>query len=394
MSVWENQKKIIHVDMDAFYASVEQRDNPELRGKPVVVGGSPQSRGVASTCSYEARKYGIRSAMPLAEAYRRCPQAIFVPVNGRKYREVSLQINKIFHDYTPIVEPLSLDEAFLDVTGSTRLFGSAENIAKEIKARIQKELELTASVGLACNKFLAKIASDLKKPNGLVVVAPDKIQQFLDPLPVERIWGVGVKTAERLHGLNIRCVRELRQLEVEYLERLFGIGGNQLYHLARGIDERPVEIERGVKSIGREITFSEDIRDREALATFLLELTVDVGRKLRKEALKAKTINLKLRFKDFSTITRARTLDSLTNLDEDIFASSSELLQEVVLKDSVRLIGVSVSNLSDQEDSQLSLFAEPKQEKENLTKAVDQLKERFGEKSIIRARLLGKKREH
>jgi DNA polymerase IV len=380
--------------MDAFYASVEQRDDPELRGKPVVVGGSPQSRGVASTCSYEARKYGIRSAMPLAEAYRRCPQAIFVPVNGRKYREVSLQINKIFHDYTPIVEPLSLDEAFLDVTGSTRLFGSAENIAKEIKARIQKELELTASVGLACNKFLAKIASDLKKPNGLVVVAPDKIQQFLDPLPVERIWGVGVKTAERLHGLNIRCVRELRQLEVEYLERLFGIGGNQLYHLARGIDERPVEIERGVKSIGREITFSEDIRDREALATFLLELTVDVGRKLRKEALKAKTINLKLRFKDFSTITRARTLDSLTNLDEDIFASSSELLQEVVLKDSVRLIGVSVSNLSDQEDSQLSLFAEPKQEKENLTKAVDQLKERFGEKSIIRARLLGKKREH
>jgi DNA polymerase IV len=394
MSVWENQKKIIHVDMDAFYASVEQRDNPELRGKPVVVGGSPQSRGVASTCSYEARKYGIRSAMPLAEAYRRCPHAIFVPVNGRKYREVSLQINKIFHDYTPIVEPLSLDEAFLDVTGSTRLFGSAENIAKEIKARIQMELELTASVGLACNKFLAKIASDLKKPNGLVVVAPDKIQQFLDPLPVERIWGVGVKTAERLHGLNIRCVRELRQLEVEYLERLFGIGGNQLYHLARGIDERPVEIERGVKSIGREITFSEDIRDREALATFLLELTVDVGRKLRKEALKAKTINLKLRFKDFSTITRARTLDSLTNLDEDIFASSSELLQEVVLKDSVRLIGVSVSNLSDQEDSQLSLFAEPKQEKENLTKAVDQLKERFGEKSIIRARLLGKKREH
>jgi DNA polymerase IV len=394
MSVWENQRKIIHVDMDAFYASVEQRDNPELRGKPVVVGGSPQSRGVASTCSYEARKYGIRSAMPLAEAYRRCPHAIFVPVNGRKYREVSLQINKIFHDYTPIVEPLSLDEAFLDVTGSTRLFGSAENIAKEIKARIQKELELTASVGLACNKFLAKIASDLKKPNGLVVVAPDKIQQFLDPLPVERIWGVGVKTAERLHGLNIRCVRELRQLEVEYLERLFGIGGNQLYHLARGIDERPVEIERGVKSIGREITFSEDIRDREALATFLLELTVDVGRKLRKEALKAKTINLKLRFKDFSTITRARTLDSLTNLDEDIFASSSELLQEVVLKDSVRLIGVSVSNLSDQEDSQLSLFAEPKQEKENLTKAVDQLKERFGEKSIIRARLLGKKREH
>jgi DNA polymerase IV len=394
MSVWENQKKIIHVDMDAFYASVEQRDDPELRGKPVVVGGSPQSRGVASTCSYEARKYGIRSAMPLAEAYRRCPHAIFVPVNGRKYREVSLQINKIFHDYTPIVEPLSLDEAFLDVTGSTRLFGSAENIAKEIKARIQMELELTASVGLACNKFLAKIASDLKKPNGLVVVAPDKIQQFLDPLPVERIWGVGVKTAERLHGLNIRCVRELRQLEVEYLERLFGIGGNQLYHLARGIDERPVEIERGVKSIGREITFSEDIRDREALATFLLELTVDVGRKLRKEALKAKTINLKLRFKDFSTITRARTLDSLTNLDEDIFASSSELLQEVVLKDSVRLIGVSVSNLSDQEDSQLSLFAEPKQEKENLTKAVDQLKERFGEKSIIRARLLGKKREH
>ena len=281
-------RQIIHVDMDAFYASVEQRDNPELRGKPVVVGGKPKSRGVVATCSYEARKYGIRSAMPLSEAYRRCPHAVFLPVDFAKYRRVSQQLHKIFQDYTPLVEPLSLDEAFLDVTASLRLFGSAENIARELKKRIKDELNLTASIGLAPNKFLAKIASDIQKPDGFVVIDEDQIEAFLDPLPVERIWGVGPKTAEQLHELNVRTVRDLKKIDKPTLNRLFGQLGNQLYYLARGIDDRPVEPEREAKSIGREITFQQDLTDPEVLKTYLLDLSLDVGRRLRKAGLKAR----------------------------------------------------------------------------------------------------------
>ncbi|MDA8442814.1 MAG: DNA polymerase IV, partial [Peptococcaceae bacterium] len=206
MDSWTNLRKIIHVDMDAFFAAVEQRDDPALLGKPVVVGGNPHSRGVVSTCSYEARIYGVHSAMPLAEALRRCPQAIFLPVNGKKYQEASHQIRHIFLDYTPMVEPLSLDEAFLDVTASTSLYGPAPIIAQTIKDRIYRELNLTASAGVACNKFLAKLASDLRKPNGLVVVQPDMVQAFLDPLPIERIWGVGAKTAAQLRGMNVKTV--------------------------------------------------------------------------------------------------------------------------------------------------------------------------------------------
>ncbi|GAB6154281.1 DNA polymerase IV [Desulfosporosinus burensis] len=388
MDVWANCRKIVHVDMDAFYASVEQRDDPCLLGKPVVVGGRLNSRGVVSAASYEARKFGIYSAMPLAEAARRCPLAVFLPVNGEKYRAVSLQIRQIFLTYTPMVEPLSLDEAFLDVTGSTSLFGPADTIALTIKQRIQQELSLTASVGLACNKFLAKLASDLKKPDGFVVVQPDRIQEFLDPLPVERIWGVGEKTAEQLHSYNVKTVRDLRRLELGYLTKLFGTLGSQLYHLAQGIDHRLVESDRVVKSIGRETTFATDIADLEVLETTLLDLAVDVGRSLRKETLRGKTITLKVRYDDFRTLTRSRTLPRATDLEDVIYQEACSLLREVSLKQPLRLIGVTLHNLTDQIDNQLSLFEEPQQERENLTKVLDLVKEKYGEKIITRARLL------
>lgn len=388
MDAWTNLRKILHVDMDAFYASVEQRDDPSLLDKPVVVGGRPNSRGVVSAASYEARKFGIHSAMPLAEAFRRCPQAAFLPVNVQKYREVSKQIRQIFLTYTPMVEPLSLDEAFLDVTGSTSLFGPADEIALMIKQRIQQELNLTASVGLACNKFLAKLASDLRKPDGFVVVQPDRVQEFLDPLSVERIWGVGKKTAEQLHTLNIRTVRDLRNLEQGYLTQLLGVIGSQLYLLARGIDDRPVESDRVVKSIGRETTFATDIADRDLLETVLLKLSVDVGRSARKESLKGKTITLKVRYNNFRAISRSHTLTRAINLDDVIYQEVCHLLGEVALNQPLRLIGVTLSNLTDKEESQLSLFTEPRQDSENLTKVIDLVKEKYGETSITRARLL------
>ena len=388
MDAWTNLRKILHVDMDAFFASVEQRDDPSLQGIPVVVGGSLNSRSVVSAASYEARKFGIHSAMPMAEVYRRCPHAVLLPVNLPKYRAVSQQIQQIFLTYTPMVEPLSLDEAFLDVTGSLSLFGPAEKIAQLIKRRIQLELNLTASVGLACNKFLAKIASDLRKPDGFVVVQPDRIQEFLDPLSVERIWGVGKKTAKQLHTLNIRTVRDLRNLEQGYLTKLLGVIGSQLYLLARGTDERPVTSDRVVQSIGRETTFANDIADRDLLETVLLKLSVDVGRSARKESLKGKTISLKVRFNDFKTISRSHTLTQASNLDDVIYREVCQLLREVELRQPVRLMGVTLSNLTDKEESQLSLFAELTQDRENLTKVMDLVKEKYGEMSITRAKLL------
>jgi len=388
MDVWTNLRKILHVDMDAFYASVEQRDDPSLLGKPVVVGGRLNSRGVVSAASYEARKFGIHSAMPMAEVYRRCPHAVFLPVNMPKYQEVSKHIRQIFLKYTPMVEPLSLDEAFLDITGSTSLFGPADQIALIIKHRIQQELNLTASVGLACNKFLAKIASDLRKPNGFVVVHPDRVQEFLDPLSVERIWGVGKKTAEQLHAINIRTVKDLRNLDQGYLTQRLGTIGSQLYQLARGNDDRPVENDRVIKSIGRETTFATDIADWDLLEAILLDLSVDVGRSARKESLKGRTITLKVRYNDFHSISRSHTLIRASNLDDVIYQEVCQLLRAVSLKQPLRLIGVTLSNLTDKDESQLSFFSEPRQDRENLTKVIDLVKEKYGETSITRARLL------
>jgi len=384
-------RQIIHIDMDAFYAAVEQRDNPELRGKPLIIGGQPNSRGVVSTASYEARRYGVRSAMPLAQAYRRCPQGIFMPGDHGKYRAVSRQILAIYREYTPLVEPLALDEAFLDVTGCEKLFGRAEEMGWCIKERIRKEVGLTASVGVAHNKFLAKLASDLKKPDGFVVVRPDRIREFLQGLPVSRLWGVGEKTAAQLEALGLKTIGQVAQLPVEALEDKLGSWGRQLYYLARGIDDRPVKSCQQVKSVGHETTFHRDVNNKELLLTTLLDLTLETGRRLRRKGLAGRTVTLKLRYSDFETITRAATLEEATDSDNMIFSTVSGLLEREYSGKLVRLIGVTVSKLSlkDQE-GQLALFDERREKEEKLTGAMDKIKDKYGEGIITRARLLGK----
>lgn len=380
-------RAIIHCDMDAFFASVEQLRNPELRGRPVIVGGSPQSRGVVSTCSYEARKFGVRSAMPLAEAYRRCPQAVFVPPDLAAYKEISAKMHGIFYDYTPLIEPISLDEAFLDVTASAALFGNAAAIGRRIKERVKSELGLVVSVGIAHNMFLAKLASDLSKPDGFLVVDPDKVQELLDPLDIRRIWGIGEKTAERLYGMNVKTIRDLTMLDEAYLTEFFGSYCHQLYQLARGRDERTVESARQAKSIGRETTFAVDISDRDELEKCLLELTGDVARSVRREGLKAHTVTLKVKYRDFQMVTRSRTLDKPTDLEEVFFAETRRLLGTLLTKP-VRLVGVYAHNLTDGRCRQLSLFAETDEEKEKLVQTLDRIKDKYGEKIIRPARLL------
>jgi len=287
---------ILHADMDAFYASVEERDRPELVGKPVIVGGTPEKRGVVSAANYVARKYGVHSAMPAVTAHRLCPQGIYVPPRIDYYAEVSAQIRAIFERFTPLVEPLSLDEAFLDVTGSEHLFGPAVEIGRKIKQAIRQEIRLVVSAGVAPNKFLAKIASDLKKPDALVVVEPDKVQEFLDPLPVERLWGVGKQSSKVFQRLGIHTVGQLRQWPLDVLQARFGTSGEHLWKLAHGRDDRPVVREREAKSISHETTFEHDIADLEVLRAWLVDLTEQVGCRLRRHGLRGRTVQLKVRF--------------------------------------------------------------------------------------------------
>lgn len=385
------ERKIIHVDMDAFYAAVEQRDHPELRGKPVVIGGKTQFRGVVSTASYEARKFGIHSAMPLTEAYRRCPQAVFLPPDLAKYREASQKIMQIFHFYTPLVEALSLDEAFLDVTGSQRLFGNSELIGQKIKKRIKEELDLTASIGIAPNKFLAKLASDLDKPDGLVVIKLDEIKTKLWPLSVKKLWGIGGKSAQRLKELNIKTIGQLAQTDVNLLVNLLGSWGVEVHQLANGVDHRPVVPEREAHSIGHETTFSEDIGNRELLQNVLLDLAQDVGWRLRRANLKSRTIVLKMRLQDFQTITRNHTLCEETNRDDIIYQEAVKLFNKNFSgEQSLRLIGVTAAGLVDanQARRQVSLFSEEKDKSQELYQALDKINNKYGKKTITRARLI------
>lgn len=383
-------RRIIHLDMDAFYAAVEQRDNPTYRGKPVIVGGNPAARGVVSTCSYEARKYGVRSAMPLREAGRRCPHGIFLPVRMRRYQEVSAELMAILHDYTPLVEPISLDEAFLDVTGSEKLFGPAEEIAREIIDRVESELGLTASVGVAHNKFLAKVASDLQKPHGFVVVDPDKVEAFLAPLPVRRLWGVGPKTLAVLSELGINTIGDLQAVPYERLRyRLGEAAAESLSRLAFGKDERPVVPEREPKSIGHEVTFAQDTADPNIIEATLLELCDKAARRLRKEALLAKVVTLKLRDAGFKTITRQTTLASPTDLEEIFFENVRSLFAQAKWAGKpLRLVGVSLSGLERKENEQGRLFVEEEDELRRLHQAVDRIRDRFGETAVTRGRLL------
>ncbi len=378
---------ILHADMDAFYASVEERDRPELVGKPVIVGGSPEKRGVVSAANYVARRYGVHSAMPSVTAHRLCPQGVYLPPRIGYYAEVSGQIREIFERFTPLVEPLSLDEAFLDVTGSEHLFGPAEEIGRKIKQTIREELRLVVSVGVAPNKFLAKIASDLKKPDALVVVEPDKVQEFLDPLPVERLWGVGKQSSKVFQRLGIRTIGQLRQWPLDVLQSRFGSSGEHLWNLAYGRDDRPVVSEREAKSISNETTFERDIADMEVLRAWLVDLVEQVGWRLRRHRLRGRTVQLKVRFADFSLITRSQTLPEPTDITDELWRAADELLCQRLPAGHlpVRLVGMGVSGLDDTGLVQGLLFDQEEREKQSQVDAVaDEIKERFGAGALRR----------
>ncbi|SEP33152.1 DNA polymerase IV [Propionispora vibrioides] len=379
------QRWIIHADMDAFYASVEQRDHPEYQGKPVIVGGK-SNRGVVAAASYEARQYGVHSAMPIMEAKRRCPQGIYVVPQISKYAEISARIVHIFADFSPRIETLALDEAFLDVTGMELLYGDVMHIARQIKSRVYAELGLIVSVGVAVNKFLAKLASAHRKPDGLVIIRPGEELDFLAPLPVSRLWGVGEVTEKKLKLLQVDSVGKLRQIDPYTLERTLGKAAIELYNLAWGRDERPVIPDREAKSIGNEDTFETDIEQPDEIRTKLLDLAERVGWRVRKEGLAGKTITLKVRFSSFRTITRSVTLQDPVALDEVIYEIALQLMDKIIVKEGIRLLGVSVSNFS-QRSTQLCLFNEVTEKREKIASTMDELKERFGTEIVKRGRL-------
>lgn len=339
-------RKIIHVDMDAFYASVEQRDRPELRGKPVVVGGTPDGRGVVAAASYEARRYGIHSAMPAARAKRLCPHAIFLSSSFDKYTEVSRQIRDVFHEVTDLVEPLSLDEAFLDVTENFLGEPLAGKVARHIKERIKTETGLTASAGVGPSKLIAKLASDWDKPDGLVIIPPERVEAFLTPLPVGRLWGVGPKTAERLADIGIRTVEDVRSASRDQLERTLGRFGPFLFDLAHGRDDREVLPHRIAKSRGAERTLAKDLIERSEVEALVDSLSERVAEALARTDRPGRTITLKIRYDDFTTITRSRSVPSPTKEAARIASVARQLLDQTeVGRRPVRLVGVSVGHL-------------------------------------------------
>ncbi len=342
------QRKIIHVDMDAFFASVEQRDHPEYQGKPLIVGGQPDSRGVVAACSYEARKYGIHSAMPCARAYRLCPQAIFVRPRFEAYREVSAQIREIFWRYASEVEPLSLDEAYLDVSYTAEFNGSATLIAKAIKRDILAETRLTASAGVSYNKFLAKIASDMDKPNGLYVIRPEQGPAFVETLPIAKFHGIGPATEAKMKKLGIETGLDLRQKTLAELTERFGKSGQYYFNIARAIDERPVRSQRIRKSLGKETTFAQDILSITELTAKLLDLADIVLESLQKHQLKARTLTVKVKYADFQQVTRAATLDQAVTLGDLKTVIPALLKRTEAGVKPVRLVGLSLSSFSEQ----------------------------------------------
>src|SRR5215470_1649004 len=386
-------RHVLHVDMDAFYAAVEQRDDPTLRGHPVLVGGD-RRRGVVTSASYEARVFGIHSAMPMAVAITRCPGAVVVRGRMDLYVAVSRQIRQIFRRFTPLVEPLSLDEAFLDVTASTALFGPPPEIAEEVRRAVRTEIGLTASAGVGPNKFIAKIASDLAKPDGLLVVAPDAVEAFLYPLPVRHLWGVGRVTEAALQRLGYRTIGDLAAAEPVRLARHVGAGAGALQQWARGIDERPVRPDRGAKSMGEEQTLDRD-RPAGELLPHLLADAESIARRLRAHALRARTVTLKLKLAARPgprTLTRRHTLAEPTADEAVLFAVARRLLESLALGGRpVRLVGLAVENLLAGDGDQLALFATERSataRRAALARAVDELVRRFGA-ATIRRRLPG-----
>ncbi len=386
----DEERIIVHIDMDAFFAAVEQRDNPLLRGKPVVVGTDPQQgrgRGVVSTCSYEARVFGIRSAMPISQAYRLCPHAIYLRPDMEKYADVSRLIQSILYDFTPDIEQVSIDEAYLDITDTYKIFAaSAYDACVLMKARIREETGLTASVGIAPTKMAAKIASDLKKPDGLVEVKAEGLLEFLWPLEIGRLWGLGRKAEEALFEKGIRTIGDLAHADARQLGALFGKNGLYFLELARGRDDRRVETQREAKSISKEHTFEHDTRDAELIERTLMALCEDVSARLRLENLKGRTITLKIRLTGFETYTRSQTIPDAVNFADVIALGIKKLFREFEHKaKAVRLVGVRVSHLSPAAFPE-SLFVDKKDlQREGVHKAVDTIRQRFGDHSIHRA---------
>lgn len=378
---------ILHIDMDAFYAAIEQRDRPELRGRPVIVGGNAE-RGVVTAASYEARRFGVHSAMPGRRAAELCPDAVFVRGRMEAYATVGRQVREIFHRYTPIVQPLSLDEAFLDVSGSLRLHGSPESIGKSIKSTIKTELELTASVGIAPLKFVAKIASDLNKPDGFVQVSQEGVIEFLDPLPVTRLWGVGRVGKEKLHRLNLRRIGDVRTFDIRILKQKFGQWGEHLWRLANGIDPRAVVPDHQAKQISHERTFAEDITDPEMLNAVVSHLSQQVARRLRRHGRLTRNVSIKYRREDFRTFSHARKLRHPTDSTEFIAATALELLAALRGRQPrpVRLIGVSLGALTSKDaPQQLSLFETEETEHRDVDQVLDKISDEIGGDPVYRA---------
>ncbi len=345
------RRKIIHIDMDAFFASVEQHDHPELRGKPVIVGGSVERRGVVSTCSYEARAFGVHSAMPMARALRLCPQGVFLSGNMKRYKEVSEEIHRIFHEFTALVEPLSIDEAYLDVTENYRQSRSATLLAREIQKEIYHRTGLTASAGISYNKFLAKVASGMQKPAGLTVITPERALDFLEALSIDQFYGIGKVTAGKLRSMNIRTGHDLKALSMETLSSHFGKAGLFYYHIVRGRDDRPVEVDDERKSVGRENTYATDLTDKRQIRIHIRALARKVARLLQKNRLAGRTVTLKVRYENFQTVTRSVSFHQPTDNGEVIGETAIRLLAKTEAGERpVRLLGVTVSNFPPEEE--------------------------------------------
>ncbi|HNX90314.1 MAG TPA: DNA polymerase IV [Candidatus Omnitrophota bacterium] len=382
----QNKKFIVHVDMDAFFASVEERDHPEYKGKPVIVGADPKGgkgRGVVSACSYAARKYGIHSAMPISIAFKKCPDGIFLPVDMEKYCSASREVFAILDRFSPDIEPISVDEAFLDITGTYKHFGTPEGTCLKIKSSIKKETGLTASVGLAPNKMTAKIASDINKPDGFTVVKNADLLKFLFPLPIGKLWGIGEKSEREFLKMGIHTIGDLAKQNRERMISRFGKSGLHVWELANGIDEREVAPVSEIKSISHEHTFEQDTLNEEIINNTLMRLSEDVSRRLRRHRFKCRTITLKIRFSDFSTFLRSVTIPLPLDSAPEIYKTILSLLKKTPSSMAIRLLGVKTSNFLDTGDSgDLFENIQDSRKKKNIVSALDRIKDKYGEDSI------------
>jgi len=388
--IWNGHRVIMHLDMDAFFAAIEQSIHPALKGKPVIVGGTPESRGVVSTCSYEARNYGVHSAMPMKQAYKLCPDAVYIDTSGEKYSYVSMEILNILHRYSPAIEPVSIDEAFADLTGVHERHGGMEKIALEIKQEIREKFGLTASIGIAPNRFVAKMASSSVKPDGLVIITPEKVKQFLWVRPVDHLWGVGPKSAAALNKIGIKTIGDLAKTPVKKLKAMFGIMGEALQRMANGDGGDEVRLsheESDTKSMGHEHTFTKDTNDLNHVLGLLLYLSDKVSRRLRLHGYLGRTVTLKIRKTDFKLVTRATSLNVFIDTEKEIYkAAKSLLIENRFLDNPIRLIGVNVSHLQKQSDKSLDEFPlgyDPLTKCRTIDNLLDRLRDRHGEEVIF-----------